>query len=166
MTASILEPRAKPPQEAVHVTLVLQVGMVGVGPTTGGFLHGLLKLYNPEPLLYSLSNKPAAPAVGNGLPQFAHERVGQHDLGLHRSPDVINTLVSLTIWPVKPVLHTHPITLIQACRQALPACAVLHRINGRCVFIWTPRYLEPSLTWSRRVVKKKNKKRLSMSERW
>lgn len=100
--AAALQPRPKPPQEAVHVALALQVGMVGVGPTTSGFLQGPLKLYNPESLLYGLSNKPAAPAVGDRLPQFVHERVRQHNLGLHRSPDVINTQVSLTIWPVKP----------------------------------------------------------------
>ena len=75
--------------------------MVGVGPTTSGFRQGLLKLYNPEPLLYGLCNKPAAPAVGDGLSQFAHERVRQHNLGLHMSPLAINTLVSLTVWPVK-----------------------------------------------------------------
>jgi hypothetical protein len=74
--------------------------MVGVGPTTSGFLQGLLELHGPESLLYGLGNKPAAPAVGDSFPQLVHERVRQDNLGLHMSPLTINTLVSLTIWLV------------------------------------------------------------------
>ena len=73
--------------------------------------------------------------------------------------EMVKLLLNLSLWfytttlfdGEPPVLHTHPITLIHASRRALLASAVLHRINSRCVFIWTPPYLEPSLTWSRRV---------------